>query len=47
MEYLEKSIEAANGVYLSSNIFERAKELAYPDPQFLDLPKWDRLGWLT
>jgi len=47
MEYLEKSLEAANGVYLSSNIFERGKELAYPDPQFLDLPKWDRLGWLT
>ena len=45
-EYLEQSLIAANGQYLNNELFTQAKALAYPDPVFLDLPKWDREGWL-
>ena len=46
MEYLYNSLEAANGKYLDINTLSKAKELCYPDPAFLDLPKWDKMGWL-
>ena len=45
-EYLEKAIAVADGKYLDEKSLARAKELAFPDPDFLDLPKWDRAGWL-
>ena len=45
-EYLERSLQSANGIYLSENKLARARALSYPDPEFLDLPKWDRMGWL-
>lgn len=45
-EYLIKSLEAADGHYLNAEIRSAAMELEYPEPEFLDLPKWDRLGWL-
>jgi len=46
-EYLHKALEAADGKYLDEKNFARARELGYPEPDFLDLPKWDRMGWLT
>ncbi len=46
LSYLEQSVAAANGQYLSAELLEQAKSLAYPDPVFLDLPEWDRQGWL-
>jgi aryl-alcohol dehydrogenase-like predicted oxidoreductase len=46
LSYLHQSLEAANGKYLSPEILKHAEALAYPDPAFLDLPKWDREGWL-
>jgi len=46
MDYLQKALGAADGNYLNEKIFSIAKQLAYPDPDFLDLPKWDRMGWL-
>jgi len=45
-EYLDQSLEAANGIYLDDEKMERAKQLAYPDPSFLDLPYWDKMNWL-
>jgi aryl-alcohol dehydrogenase-like predicted oxidoreductase len=45
-EYLYKSLEAANGIYLNNNKLARAKELSYPDPGFLNLPYWDKMNWL-
>jgi aryl-alcohol dehydrogenase-like predicted oxidoreductase len=45
-EYLIKSLEAADGNYFSEMELAAAMALNYPDPEFLDLPKWDRLGWL-
>lgn len=46
LNYLEESIAAANGEYLDESLLKQAEALAYPDPPFLDLPKWDREGWL-
>ncbi|MBN2455988.1 MAG: aldo/keto reductase [Sedimentisphaerales bacterium] len=45
-EYLQKALEVANGKYLTERKLAWAKELAYPEPGFLDLVKWDRNGWL-
>jgi aryl-alcohol dehydrogenase-like predicted oxidoreductase len=46
MEYLQKALAAADGQYLDEKTLARARELRYPQPDFLDLPKWDRKGWL-
>lgn len=47
MEYLQKSLTAADGIYLDNSTLSRARELQYPDPKYLDLAKWDKMGWLT
>ncbi|MFK5972228.1 MAG: aldo/keto reductase [Flavobacteriaceae bacterium] len=47
LEYLEKSMAVADGNYLNSELLNRAKELEYPDIDFLDLVNWERKGWLT
>lgn len=45
-EYLEQALHTVNGEYLSQEMMERARQLAYPDPDFIDLPYWDRMNWL-
>lgn len=45
-EYLDKALFAVLGKLLDQTALSKAKDLAYPDPEFLDLPKWDRMGWL-
>ncbi len=47
MVYLQKSLAAADGVYLDEKTLARAGDLRYPDLQFLDLVKWEKMGWLT
>lgn len=46
MEYLNKSLEAADGQYMDVQTLQKAKAAQYPEPSFLDLPAWDRMGWL-
>ncbi|RYZ63088.1 MAG: aldo/keto reductase [Chitinophagaceae bacterium] len=46
INYLQESLRTANGDYFDEVKLAKAKALQYPDPAFLDLPKWDRLGWL-
>lgn len=46
MDYLRKSIETADGRYLEGNELLLAEKLSYPDPAFLNLPHWDKMGWL-
>jgi aryl-alcohol dehydrogenase-like predicted oxidoreductase len=46
MEYLQDALTLANGQYLDSKTLARAKELRYPEPDFLDLRRWDKMGWL-
>ncbi|WP_343703761.1 aldo/keto reductase [Chitinophaga sp.] len=45
-EYLNATLHTANGRYLSDELLAAARALAFPDPEFLDLPAWDRNGWL-
>lgn len=47
LSYLGQALEAANGEYLNEAELKQAKGLSYPDPPFLDLPNWDKQGWLT
>lgn len=46
-EYLQSALAVADGNYLDQDEMARARQLAYPDPEFLNLPMWDRKGWLT
>jgi aryl-alcohol dehydrogenase-like predicted oxidoreductase len=46
LSYLQQSIDAANGIQLNQEILGKARMLAYPVPEFLDLPNWDKQGWL-
>jgi len=46
LDYLSQSLQSANGIYLDNLKLERAKELAYPEPDFLNLPYWDKMNWL-
>ena len=46
LKYLQQAVEAANGDYLDSRKKALAKKLAFPQPEFLDLHKWDKKGWL-
>lgn len=47
MEYLHKSLQAADGKYFNGSKLERSKQLAYPDPSFLNLHQWSVNGWLN
>ena len=46
MEYLDKALAVADGEYLDAQSLARAREMSYPEPDFLDLPTWHRAGWL-
>ncbi|NIA17075.1 MAG: aldo/keto reductase, partial [Planctomycetes bacterium] len=45
-EYLDKAMSICNSTQLSDEAVARAKQLAYPEPEILNLPVWDRNGWL-
>ena len=45
-KYLQSALAVADGRYLDEKTLARAKELAYPQPEFLDLREWDKKGWL-
>lgn len=46
MEYLCDALTLANGRYLDQETLRKATELGYPEPDFLDLRRWDKMGWL-
>lgn len=46
-EYLDNSLQAADGTYLSEKAMSAARSLAYKDPEFLNLQTWSRMGWLV
>jgi 1-deoxyxylulose-5-phosphate synthase len=45
-EYLNKAVATASGQYMSKQMLDKARKMAYPDPEFLNLPHWDKMGWL-
>jgi len=46
MKYLQDALAVANGRYLNKKTLTRAREFSYPEPAFLDLRRWDKMGWL-
>jgi len=46
-EYLGEALKTVDGIYLSKAKLERARQLAYPEPEFINLPYWDKMKWLT
>jgi aryl-alcohol dehydrogenase-like predicted oxidoreductase len=44
--YLQQAVQMADNRYLSRETVRELGELAYPDPDFLDLRIWDKNGWL-
>lgn len=46
-DYLESVVQIADGDYLTAEEQAAAERLAYPHPEALDLPAWDRAGWLS
>lgn len=46
-EYLEKAFAVADGHYFSDAQLETVQTMAYPNPDFLDIPLWEKKGWLT
>ena len=45
-EYLNQSLEAANGEYLEDDLMHRARKMAFPEPDFLNLHQWSKMNWL-
>jgi aryl-alcohol dehydrogenase-like predicted oxidoreductase len=45
--YLDQAVATAEAGPLATADARRAEGLAYPDPEFIDLPKWHSQGWLT
>ncbi|PWJ58161.1 aryl-alcohol dehydrogenase-like predicted oxidoreductase [Dyadobacter jejuensis] len=45
-EYLYTALATANGKYMDRPTLVKAMEAAFPDPNFLNLPYWDKMGWL-
>jgi len=45
-EYLAQAVAVAEAGPLATDPLHQADALAFPDPDFLDLPGWDRKGWL-
>lgn len=46
LEYLYSALECVNGEALDHAVVKQAKDLAYPDPVFLNLHEWSVNGWL-
>ncbi len=46
MEYLQHALAAVSGPPLDHITIDRARQMAYPDPAFLNLHHWSVMGWL-
>lgn len=46
MEYLSTALTIAGYPGLGAALHEQLVKLAYPDPDFLNLHHWDKMGWL-
>ena len=45
--YLDRAVATAEAGPLTAEQMAQAAELAFPDPDFIDLPGWHAKGWLT
>lgn len=46
-EYLKKSLAIADNSYFDKPLLSSLTKMAYPDPTFINLPYWSRMGWLV
>ncbi len=46
-KFLDDAVRLADGNYLDGELLRKAKELAYPDPAFLNMGMWNKNGWLV
>ena len=46
IEYLQKALKLSDGKYLDAPTHAKIMKEAYPNPDFIDLPLWDKKGWL-
>jgi hypothetical protein len=44
--YLEQALATASAQPMPAAVRQAWDHLPYPEPEFLDLPAWDRNGWL-
>lgn len=47
MSYLHTAIKTADGDYLDPDYLKKVRDWAYPNPEFLNMTHWERMGWLT
>jgi aryl-alcohol dehydrogenase-like predicted oxidoreductase len=45
-QYLEEALKTVDGIYLEKELLEKIEKMAYPDPEFINLPYWDKMNWL-
>jgi aryl-alcohol dehydrogenase-like predicted oxidoreductase len=45
-DYLDQALKTADGNYFNDELFRKAKDLAYPNPKFINLPYWNKMNWL-
>jgi aryl-alcohol dehydrogenase-like predicted oxidoreductase len=45
-KYLYHALTAGDGNYLNAEVLTKAKKLEFPNPEFIDLPYWAKIGWL-
>ena len=46
LEFLEHALKSADSNYLDTQELAKAKALGFPNPEFLNLPWWNKKGWL-
>jgi aryl-alcohol dehydrogenase-like predicted oxidoreductase len=46
LQYLEEALSVADGHYFDDDVLKMARQLQYPQPDFLNLHTWDLKGWL-
>jgi len=46
LDYLYQSLQATNGKPLDSQTVQKGNQLSYPEPDFLNLANWSKMGWL-
>ena len=46
MSYLQQALTTVDGFYFQGEVLSRLQRLGFPDPEFIDLRRWDQMGWL-
>lgn len=47
MGYLEKALRISRDKTIDHGILGKVQKMEYPNPEFLDLVKWEKMKWLT